>query len=337
MRRVGFFLTSLLFIVGLIGCSSKRYFEPKEVAGYISFDGELPAPIDDVLRRGATLKNGNFISMDGLEDYRLPKGYLFINKAQDYYIAGDRCKNLVVIDSNSKEEVFKKSFEKKAPIAGNISSEGVLAVVFDDNSLEAYDLNTQKLLYKSNHPHAIAVDTKIANPYFLTNLIIFPTLDGKLVVVDPQNNKELRTLVVGTKKYFNNVIFLDVIDDQLIAASPNKIISVSPLFTASLNANISDVLYVKDRVYILTKDGKIILTNPQLDILKERKYNFAHFVGAIYGEYIYIIERGGYVVAVDKDLTASNVFKFPAEIEDYIFCAKDKVFYGDKYFQLNRL
>ncbi|NPA03314.1 MAG: hypothetical protein GXO61_00470 [Epsilonproteobacteria bacterium] len=336
MRKLTFFF-ALFFL--LVGCSSKRYFEPKEVAGAIRFDGELPAPIIDVLRDGATLKNGNFISRDGLEDYRLPKGYLFINKSDGYYIGADRCKELLIVDASTKEPLFKKKFDRKAPIAGAVSKEnGVIALVFDDNSLEAYDLDSKELLYSSKQPSAIAVDTKIANPFFLKGLIIFPTLDGKLIVVAPKKDKkELKTIVVGTKEHFNNIIFLDVIDERLIAATPNKIISISPVYTNALNLDISDVLYLKDRVYIFTKDGKIILATPQLDVLKERKYNFAHFAGAIYGEYLYVIEKGGYIVALDKDLRASNVFKFPTEIEDYIFCTKDKVFYGDKYFTLNRL
>ncbi len=331
MRR----LIVLVVLLLLAGCSSKRYFEPENIAGAVSFDGKLPAAIVDVLRDGATLADGHFISKDGLEEYRLPKGYLFINKSGGYYIGADRCKNIVVVDAKSKKVVWQKSFTSKAPIAASSDGER-LAVVFDNNSLALFDLLSGDTLYSASQKGSIAVDTKIANPYFLGELVIFPTLDGKLVVVDPKSKRELRTLIVGTKEHFNNVIFLDVIDEQLIAATPNKIISVSPRLTNTLDFDISDVLYTKGRVYILTKDGEIVLCDPQLNVLKRRKYNFAHFTGAIYGEYIYVVEKGGYIIAVDKDLRVSNIFKFPDEIEEYIFCAKDKIYYGDSYFVLNR-
>ncbi len=325
-------IIGILFLLG--GCSSKHYFEPQEIAGYVSFDGELPAEITDVLRDGATLENGEFISKDGLEKYKLPKGYLFINKSGGYYIGAKPCGDLLIVDSATQKRWHKK-FKQKGVVAASIKND-VAALVFDNNSLMLFDFKNDKKIYSSKQAKAIAVDTKIANPYFLERLVIFPTLDGKLVVVDPQG-KELRTIIVGTSEHFNNVIFLNVIDEKLIAATPNKIVSVSPTFTNSLDVALSDVLYVKDRVYLLSKDGEVILTDPELNVLKRRKYPFAHFVGAIYGEYIYVIEKEGYIVALDRDLRASNIFKFPEAVEEYIFVAGDKVFYDDKYFRLNKL
>ncbi len=325
-------LTFLLFS----GCSTKKYFMPEEVAGAVDFDGKLPAPIVDVLREGATLQNGQFISERGLEPYKLPKNYLFIKRAGAYYLAADRCHKVIVVDAKSKKKIFEKDFRMKAPVAANYK-EGKLALVFDNDSLLLLDTTTGQTIYSSAQSPDIAVDTKIANPYFLGKLVIFPTLDGKIVVVDTHTGKELRTLIVGTHKYFNNVIFLDVIDEKLIAATPNKIISVTPQFTNSLDVELSDVLYVKNRVYLLTKDGRIILTDPQLNPLKERKFNFAHFTGAIYGEFIYIIEKSGYIIAVDKDLRVANVFELPEEIDNYIFTARDTLYYDDKYFKLNKV
>ncbi len=309
---------------------------PEQVAGVVDFDGKLPAPIVDVLRDGATLQNGQFISDQGVEPYKLPKGYLFIKRAGDYYLAADRCHKVVVIDAKSKKKIFEKDFKMKAPVAANFK-DGKLALVFDDDSLLLLDTTTGQSIYSSTQSPDIAVDTKIANPYFLGKLVIFPTLDGKIVVVDSESGKELRTLIVGTHKYFNNVIFLDVIDEKLIAATPNKIISVTPQFTNSLDVELSDVLYVKNRVYLLTKDGRIILTDSQLNPLKERKFNFAHYTGAIYGEFIYLIEKSGYIIAVDKDLRVANVFELPEAIDNYIFTAHDTLYYDDKYFRLNKI
>ncbi len=334
MRRAA--LGIVFLVLFFSGCSTKKYFMPQEVAGAVDFDGKLPAPIIDVLREGATLQNGQFISEQGLEPYRLPKGYLFIKRAGKYYLAADRCHRVEVIDATTKKKIFQKDFKMKAPVAANFK-DGILALVFDNNSLLLLNTATGEKIYSSNQTPDIAVDTKIANPYFLGKLVLFPTLDGKIIVVDSRSGRELRTLIVGTHRYFNNVIFLDVIDEKLIAATPNKIISVTPQFTNSLDVELSDVLYVKNRVYLLTKDGRIILTDPELNPLKERKFNFAHFTGAIYGEFIYIIEKSGYIIAVDKDLRVANVFELPEEIDNYIFTAHDTLYYDDKYFKLNKV
>ncbi len=334
MKKVLYiFVVTLLLL--LSGCSSKHYFEPEEVAGAVSFDGEIPAPIIDVLRNGATLQNGQFISEDGLEEYHMPKGYLFINKSNGKYLIAAKCGDIMVVDADTKKVLYKKHFDMRSAIAMNIKGD-LLAIVFDNNSLALVNIADDAILYNSKQKPAIALDTKIANPYFLGSLVIFPTLDGKLVVVDPAKKRELRTIIVGTHENFNNVIFLDVIDENLIAATPNRIISVTPQFTNALDAELSDVVYVKGRVYLLQKDGTVTMTDSELNILKQRKYNFAHFTGTIYGEYLYIIEKNGYIIALDKDLRASNIFEFPAEISDYIFTAKDKVFYNDQYFKLNR-
>ncbi|BCD67827.1 PQQ-binding-like beta-propeller repeat protein [Nitratiruptor sp. YY09-18] len=331
-------LTALLFL----GCSNKRYFEPQEVAGYVDFDGTLPAKIVDVLRDGATLDNGQFISRDGLEDYKFPQNFIFLHKSGGYYIATSKCGELQVVDTKSKKLVFDKKFDMKTPVAASIKG-NYLALVMSDNTLMLYDLSSQKVVYSSKQKPAIAVDTKVANPFFLDSLVIFPTLDGKLVVVDPRSAKEVRNIVVGSAEHFNNIIFLNVIDEKLIAATPNRIVSINPSFMNSLDVDLSDVLYVKERVYLLTKDGRIILTDPELNPLKQRKFPFAHFTGAIYGEYIYVIEKGGYLLALDKDLRASNIFSFAStfgigqEIDEYIFTSKDKVFYADKFFKLNKL
>ncbi len=327
-----------LLLVGLffVGCSNKHYFEPENVAGAVDFDGSLPASIVDVLRDGATLANGQFISRDGLEDYKFPPKFLFLHKSGGYYIGASKCGELQVVDVDTKKVVYKKKFAMKSPIAASAKG-NILAIVFDDDSLALYNMDNDYLIYSSKQKPGIANDTKIANPFFLDRLVIFPTLDGKLVVVDPVTAKEVRTIIIGTKEHFNNVIYLGVIDEKLIAATPNRIISVNPTFSNSLDIDLVDVLYVKGRVYLLTKDGQIILTDPELNVLKRRKYAFAHFTGAIYGEYIYLIEQGGYIIAVDKDLRVTNIFEFPSEIDEYIFTSKDKVFFGDKYFKLNKL
>ncbi len=342
MRKF-FLLLPLLFL--FVGCSAKKYFEPSQIEGYVSFDGAISAKIVDVGRDGATLANGEFISKDGVEAYKLPKNFIFLNKSDGKYIAASKCGKLLVVDAATKKVILKKNFSLRSPIAASMKGT-LLAMVFDDDTLMLYDIDTNTTLYTSHQPPDIAVDTKIANPFFLGALVLYPTLDGKMVVVNTHDGKELKTVIVGTNKEFNNIIFLNVIDEKLIAATPNKIVSVSPTFTNSMDVDLSDVLYVKDRVYLLTKDGQIILCDPELNILKSRKYNFAHFVGAIYGEYIYILEKSGYIIGVDKDLRVSNIFKLSNAsmfglvhkgLDEYIFASKDKFFYGDKYFKLNKL
>jgi hypothetical protein len=329
-------VAAVLLLLG--GCESKRHFEPKEVAGVVEFDGRLPSGIVDLLRDGATLENGMFISRDGLERYTMPDDWLFLNKAEDKYIIASRCGELRVVSSTSGDVLYQKRFSLRSPVAANLKGP-MLALLFDNNSLALIDMPNDRIVFETKKPTAVANDTKIANPFFLDSgglsLVVFPTLDGKLSVVDTLLASQTHAIVVDGEDFFNNIIYLGLINNNLIAASPHKIVAINPHFTSSLDLGIRDVVYVGDRVYILTKDGEVVLTDSSLNILKRRKFPFAHFVGAIWGEYLYIIEKGGYIIALDKDLSSYNVFEFPTKIEEPIFTTRQRVYYGDRYFELN--
>ena len=333
MKKTLSILLLILFI--FTGCSTKKYFEPQEVAGKVEFDGDLPSKIIDVTRNGATLENGQVITQDGLLDIKLPKNFEFIGEGDNYIVAAHNCGDLIVLDKSSKKTVYKRHFDFKRASSAKIK-ENLLALVFDNNEIMLIDFKNDKIVFKYKSDKIYSVDTKIAEPYFLGDLILYPTLDGKIIIVDRNAYKAIRTIIVGTEKFLNNIIFLDVIENRLVAATPNKIVSVNPQNINSLNVELSDVLFVKDAIYILAKDGRVILTDADLNILKTRKYPFAHFTGAIYGEFIYIVEKEGYLIATDHSLVVSNIFELPSDIDEYLFTAKDKIFFHDKYFQLNR-
>ena len=328
------FYSLLILILLFAGCSSKQYFEPEDVVANVKFDKDLPAKIVDITRDGATLENGQVITKDGLLDVYLSKGFNYIGGGKDYIVGAADCGDIVVIDKKSKRTLFKKHFKFKKAVSANVDK-NILALVFSNNEIMVYDIKSNKEIFRNSEDKIYSVDTRIATPFFLGDLILFPTLDGKIDIYDKNQNRVIRNIIVGTNKFLNNVIFLNVIGNRLIAATPNKVISVNPKNINSLDIDVSDVLFVEDGVYVLSKDGKIILTDVDLNILKSRKYPFAHFVGAIYGDkFIYLIEKEGYIIATDHDLLASNIFKLEDSVDDYIFTSGDKIFYRDKFFQL---
>lgn len=332
MRRYHIYIFLLLLIFS--GCSQKQYFEPEQIAGKVDFDKELPSKIVDVTRDGATLENGQVITRDGLLDVRLPKNYKFIGSGDSYIVGANDCGGIVVVNIDNKKIVYKKDFSFKNGVAAKIK-DNILALVFGNNEIAVFDFKNDKLLFSNKGNDIYSVDTKIASPYFLGELILFPTLDGKIVIVDSDNKRVVREIIVGTQKFLNNIIFLDIIEDRLIAATPTKVVSITPQELRTLDIDLSDILYIKKGVYILAKDGRVVVCDPDLNILKTRKYPFAHFTGVIYEEFIYIIEKEGYIIATDHSLRVSNIFKLPEAIDDYIFTSKSKIFYKDKFFQLN--
>ncbi len=326
-------LTSFLLLMA--GCSSKSLFEPAKVAGYIDFDGTLPAPIKDVTRSGATLQNGQIISKKyGLMNVKIPKNYRFLSLSAKKVVSVSGTGKLL-IQNEKGQKLY--TYDFKNMIASAKLNKNILAIVFADNDLMVFNIKTNQVLFERKLDDAYALDARIANPYFLGSLIVFPTLDGRLLIVDGKTYTALRDMVISSKPYFNNVIFLSVLDNRLIAATQSKVISISPTAVSYLKVGVKDIVFLGQRVFVFTKNGRIILTTSNLKVLKERKFKFANFSTAIYGDFIYVIEKNGYLIAVDKNLITANVYKLPSEIEDLMFTTSNTFYYGDQYFKLSKI
>ncbi len=331
-------LKSTIFVVLLLlfaGCSSKSLYEPAKVAGYVSFDGNLPAKIVDVTRSGATLENGQIITKTkGLIDVKIEKDYRFLSFVDNKIISTSSTGNIVIKNFDGKQ-LFSHDF-KNIVASANLKN-NILAIVFANNKLMVYDIKNKQVLFEKKLDDIYAVDARMANPYFLGKLIVFPALDGRLVIVSSVTNKVVRDIVVSSKPYFNNVIFLSVLDNRLVAATQNRVVSISPTNVAYMDIGVKDIIFLGERIFIFTKDGRIILATSNLKSLKEKKFKFANFSTAIYGNFVYVIEKNGYLIAVDKDLITSNVYKLPDPIESLMFTTSDTLYYDDKYFKLNKV
>lgn len=338
MKKTHLAILGLLVAVIFGGCSSKNYFEPKKIDGKVDFDSKISSKLVSVNSQGATLENGQFVIRAGISSFNLPKGYEFLSKTDKLVTAGNDLGDVAVFDETGKE-LYKHNFDSKVATAS--AKDGILALITSDNTSVLFDLKEAKMLFKQKNDSSYAVNAKIAAPYFLNELVIFPTLDGKLLVVDINDKKVVKDVVISSEKNFNNVIFFDIIDNRLVAATPTKVISINPKFANFLDADVVDIIFIKDGVYVFTKDGRIILTDPDLRVLKEKKFPFARFVGVIYGKYIYAVEKGGYLIATDINLASSHVFKFSApfygmssEFDGFLFTGGDSIFYDNKQFKL---
>jgi hypothetical protein len=213
---------------------------------------------------------------------------------------------------------------------------GRVAWVSEGNRYGIYDFRSGESVVSYRGEPAITADMRIANPMMLEKLLLIPTLDGKLVILNAETGAKVRDIVVGKGEAFNNIIFLKVIGDRLVAATPHRIISVSPKIMDAQAMEISDVIFVSGAIYILAKDGNVYQCDEDLKIEAKKKFPFAHFVGAIYGEFVYLVEKQGYIIAIDRGLTVANVFELPESIERPFFTTADAFYYDNHYFKLNR-
>lgn len=312
---------SLVFI--LAGCSTKEYYEPEDTLGnYQSTKDDLKAEIISMNKDGATLENGEIITKRGLSKFKLPEEYVFLNISDDKVIASNY-KDKVLIDE--------KELEVGGVVVAATSKDNQLAMLFSDNSIQLYDLDEDRILLKEYFPHSFVNDTRIANPYFMSNIVLFPTLDGKIVIVSQADNKMIKNIVVDAKGQFNNIIFLDVINDTLVAATANKVITVGDGVLNIKDYNIRDIITKDSYIYIATIDGQIIKTDISLNIMDRRKYRYAKVYALAYGSTLYALESQGFLIKISEDFKSDEIYDFSFDNERKVIALDDTIYYDDEY------
>jgi len=320
-------MKQLLFLLPILvifaGCSGKEYFEPENTAGsYDNTKAHLDGDIIYMNRDGATLDSNEIITNRGVSKFKIQEGYKFLNISEDKIITSNY-KDSVMVD----KEVIKVG---GVVVAASVK-ENKLALLFSNNSIQLYDLNENKVLLKEYYPHSYVNDTRIANPYFMSNIILFPTLDGKIIVVANDNNKVIRNIVVDANGQFNNIIFLDVINDTLVAATANKVISVGDGVLNLKDYRVRDIISKDNFIYIATIDGQIIKTDISLNIINRKKYKYAKIYALAYGSSLYALESQGFLINISDDFKTDTIYDFSFDNEQKVIALGDTIYYDDEY------
>ncbi|MDR2080777.1 MAG: PQQ-like beta-propeller repeat protein [Campylobacteraceae bacterium] len=330
--------TVSIFILALAllfnGCGTKRqYFKSDSVEGSIKSSGSLSSSLKEVMRNGASSKDGSIITLKGVENsVQLEKGYSFFGEFDNKFITISPVGEIHVKNSNN---LLLHTLNLNAMIASASMDGETLAAVTSDNMLYLADINTGYVFFQKKMDNMAAVDSRIAAPYFLGSLVIFPTLDGKLAIVDKNTQTIVNSVVVSGEREFNNIIFLDVLGDRMFAATAKRIIAINSDGGINfMDEEIKDAVVADERVFIFTKDGKIFLCDLELRVLSEKKFPFAIFAGVSADKKLYILEKMGYLIKSDLELKEFEIFKFPSKIDDFLFIAKDKIFYKDNFYVL---
>ena len=324
-----YLLISLSALFLLTACSDKKYYEPEDVSNNIVLNKEaMSSSITSMNKIGATLEDKKFITKNGISSYELPEGFDFINLTEDGRIIATNYIDKILI--GKEEKVL-----KDVVIAASLKNEK-LAVVYSNNTIELFDVNSLKTLFKEYLPLSLANDTRITNPYFMGSLILFPTLNGKVIIVSSTNNESVKNISVDPDSEFNNIISLNVIESSqtLIVASPNKIVSISPKEVLSKEYEIRDIIVNKEEIYLATIDGQLIKLTPDLNQVASKKFKYAKFHALAFTDSLYAVESQGFLVNVNKDFTEDKVYEFDFDNEERMIAIGNKVYFESKYITL---
>ena len=324
-----YILISLSALFLFTACSSKKYFEPEDVSSNIVLSKEsMSSSITSMNKIGATLDNKKFITKNGISNYELPEGFDFLNLTEDGRIIATNYVDKILIGNQEK-------ILKDVVIAASLKNEK-LALVYSNNTIELIDVNTSKTLFKEYLPLSLANDTRITNPYFMGNLILFPTLNGKVIIISSTNNESVKNISVDPDSEFNNIISLNVIESSqtLIVATPNKIVSISPKEVLSKDYEVRDIIINKEDIYVATIDGQLIKLSASLNEVKSKKYKYAKFHALAFTDSLYAVESQGFLVNINSDFSKDSVYDFCFDNEERMIAIGNRIYFDSKYITL---
>ncbi|WP_373001400.1 hypothetical protein [Sulfurimonas sp.] len=326
-------LSAIVFTLLFSGCSSKEVYKPKLVKDDWAFHGSSTEKIVDVSSDVAMLESRKVLLKDKLIETKIEESYRLLGSSDGWVLSSTIDGQLIIEFIEDKS--MKKKFNLKKTIAGASIKDDILAVLFADNEMALYSISEESLLVKIQGSTPIVVDSRIVNPYFMNDLVLFLTLDGKVVIVNSKLKKKLRTTIVSSEDNFNNIIYFNVVDNKLIAATGNKLLSMAAK-EVRVSYEIRNIAYSGKDIFITTKQGEVISLTPDLQVNAKVKFPFAHFLGLIvHNDKVYALEKEGYLIEITRDLLKYSVYE--VDIEDgYIFVA-DKMFYiDDEYISLEQ-
>ena len=324
-----YLLISLSAIFLFTACSGKKYFEPQDVSSNIELNKEsMSSSIESMNKIGATLENKQIITNKGISSFELPENFEFLNVSADGKIIATNYINKILI--GDEERVV-----KDVVVAASLK-DNKLALVYSNNTIELIDIKTNKTLYKEYLPISLANDTRITNPYFMGGLILFPTLNGKVVIVSAATNESVKNISVDPDSEFNNIISLNVIESTqtLIVASPNKVVSISPKEIIAKNYEVRDIIVKNNDVYVATIDGQIIKLTPSLVEVAKKKYKYAKIHALAFSDSLYAVESQGFLINLNQDFTDDKIYKFSFDNKERMIAIGNKIYYGSKYITL---
>jgi len=324
-------LASSLALIFFSGCGSKQYYSPKET--HNATTSSMGDSILHYSRDGATLASGDVLTKTQRVPLKLNKGFHFINNSKTAAVTANKQGDCHIV--TDKGTVASMKFPE-ALVAGTLISK-FLIYVLQDNSFGVYDFEKKSTIYTNKAQKAYAIDTRIANPLVVDSLVVIPTLDGKLTILDLKTLKVSKEMYVSTETSLNNIIFLGRLNNTLIASTPNKILSISNKGKKELDTAISEVLIADKMLFIFGKDGKVLKVNEALSIESEKKFKFAHFsVATVYNKKVYALDKQGYLIVSNESFSKHKVYKVDS-VEGYAFVSAGKLYYDGNIIDLDSL
>jgi len=334
MKHVGFIAFTALALL-FSGCSSKKYFEPENTFSASHASKSYGANLVDLSRDGGTLSNGNYLGKAGINAINLGEGYRFLNESPKYVLAANAEGILRIIDKKTKEPI--RAVSLHTPVVAATIKNGVIAYILNNNTFGVYLMKDNRKVVENRSERTYAIDTRAASPMFIENLVVMPMLDGKLIIVNIGDSESAKVVYISSQPVFNNVIHLSRMGNTMVAATPKRLITLGTEGKLEYKANISEVAVDNNRVYVFSKEGKIIALTSNLTEVGTSKFKFAHYaVATAFDGKVYALDQQGSLIVLDRDLKKSKVYDLGA-VSEPAFITGTKLYKDGDVIELSKL
>jgi hypothetical protein len=338
----------LLVLLSLVGCNS--YVDKVNVAEIKKLTGidgrqavDASFAIEDINKRlfsrardSITYTDGSYLTREGFGPFRLPRKFKFITQNQKYVLASKDNGRFLLIDKATKKVLIAKVLSYPM-VSGKILGDRIFYIALN-NIFGIYSISQNRNLVAAKVGKAYAVDTRTANPMLIKNLLVVPTLDGKLLVVNPNQPTGASGMAIGKSFNLNNVIFLGKIGNKIIASTPSKLISAAPGSMHKFETPIADMTISNGRIYLLARDGRIIILSPDLKVIRSKKFKkYNRFLSiAVVGNSIFALDGDGFLLVTNSTLSREKIYDVGA-VNSYSFVAGDKLYKDSQVVYLQKL
>jgi len=324
-------LLALLFS----GCSSKKYFEPEHTFSASKASASYGGNMVDLSRNGGTLESGHYIGKSGVSSIKLAEGYRFLNENNKYVLTANAEGILNVIDKQTQEST--RAVSLHIPVVSASIQNGLIGYVLNNNTFGIYRMSDNSKIVESRSEKTFAIDTRAASPMFIENLLVMPMLDGKLIIVNVADAENAKVVYISSEKNFNNVIYLSREGNTMIAATPKRVITLGNDGQNEYQADISEIAVSGNRIYLFTKEGKVIALSHALEELATSKYKFAHYaVGTAFGGRVYALDQQGSLIVMNSDLSKNKIYDL-GEVSEPAFITGTKLYKDGDVIELSKL
>lgn len=195
-----------------------------------------------------------------------------------------------------------------------------------------------KSVFSQKGSAVLAVNQLIAAPLFLDSVVVFPTLDGRILVVSLQNYETQRNIIVSSEKFFNNIIYLQGDDVRIFAATPKKLISIVSGQQFSYQEDTKDITFANGYLYTLTLEGKIAQLDHTLREVNTKKFEYASLEGmSVANNVLYTYEKNGsFIIALDLENFSHKVYQaqdtFGKMMSNKLHFYTKNIFYYNRYY-----